>query len=69
VPSSKNEWSYTPLPQYAFMAWCSVKKKHRDNCTFILTYVTLRYVTLPYLTQNWERGEEGKERKEDRKEN
>jgi hypothetical protein len=27
-PSSaavKNEWSYTPLPQYAFMAWCSVK--------------------------------------------
>jgi hypothetical protein len=21
-----------PLPQYAFMAWCSVKKKkHRDN--------------------------------------
>jgi hypothetical protein len=25
VPRSKNEWSYTPLPQYAFMAWCSVK--------------------------------------------
>jgi hypothetical protein len=21
----KNSWSYTPLPQYAFMAWCSVK--------------------------------------------
>jgi hypothetical protein len=22
----------TPLPQYVFMAWCSVKKKkHRDN--------------------------------------
>jgi hypothetical protein len=23
----------TPLPQYAFMVWCSVKKeeKHRDN--------------------------------------
>jgi len=19
------------LPQYAFMAWCSVKKKHKDN--------------------------------------
>jgi hypothetical protein len=19
------------LPQYAFMVWCSVKKKHRDN--------------------------------------
>jgi hypothetical protein len=26
-----------PLPQYAFMAWCSVKKKHRDNFTFTLT--------------------------------
>jgi hypothetical protein len=27
-PSSaeiKNAWSYTPTPQYAFMAWCSVK--------------------------------------------
>jgi hypothetical protein len=23
-----------PLPQYASMAWCSVKKKHRDNFTF-----------------------------------
>jgi hypothetical protein len=22
---SKNEWSYTPLHQYAFMTWCSVK--------------------------------------------
>jgi len=26
----------SPLPQYAFMAWCSVKKKHRDNFTFTL---------------------------------
>jgi hypothetical protein len=25
VPTSKNEWSYTSTPQYAFMAWCSVK--------------------------------------------
>jgi hypothetical protein len=24
-----------PLPQYAFMAWCSVK--HRDNSTFTFT--------------------------------
>jgi hypothetical protein len=28
---SKNEWSYTSTPQYAFMAWCLVK--HRDNFT------------------------------------
>jgi len=24
-----------PLPQYAFMAWCLVKKKHRDNFTLL----------------------------------
>jgi len=27
-----------PLPQYAFMAWCSVKKKHGDNFTFTLLF-------------------------------
>jgi hypothetical protein len=28
----KNAWSYTSIPQYAFMVLCSVtKKKHRDN--------------------------------------
>jgi hypothetical protein len=26
-----------PLPQYAFMAWCSVKKDHRDNFTFYIS--------------------------------
>jgi hypothetical protein len=26
-----------PLPEYAFMAWCSVKKKHGDNFTFTFT--------------------------------
>jgi hypothetical protein len=25
APRLKNEWSYTSIPQYAFMAWCSVK--------------------------------------------
>jgi hypothetical protein len=36
-PSSaevKNAWSCTPLPQYAFMAWCS---EHRENFTLNLT--------------------------------
>jgi hypothetical protein len=32
VPRSKNAWSYTSTPQYAFVAWCLVK--HRDNFTF-----------------------------------
>jgi hypothetical protein len=26
VPKSKNAWSYTSTPQYAFMVGCSVKK-------------------------------------------
>jgi hypothetical protein len=34
----KNAWSYTPTPQYIFMAWCLVK--HRDF-TFTLTSVIL----------------------------
>jgi hypothetical protein len=29
VPRSKNAWSYTSTPQYAFMAWCSVKAQGR----------------------------------------
>jgi hypothetical protein len=30
----------SPLPQYAFKAWCSVKK-HRNNFTFTLTYLRM----------------------------
>jgi hypothetical protein len=43
-PSSaevKNAWSYTPLPQYIFMAWCLVK--HRDSFTFYI-YVIMKLV-------------------------
>jgi len=32
-----NAWIYTSTPQYACMAWCSVKRNHRDNFTFTLT--------------------------------
>jgi len=38
VPRSKNAWSYTSTPQYAFVAWCLAK--HRDNFTFTLLYFT-----------------------------
>jgi hypothetical protein len=44
VPRSKNAWSYTSTPQYAFMAWCLVK--HRDNFTFTFTF------TLPPLVSD-----------------
>jgi hypothetical protein len=39
-PSSavvKNAWNYTSTPQYVFMAWCSVKRKHRDFYPFTFT--------------------------------
>jgi hypothetical protein len=32
-----------PLPQYAFMAWCSVTKKHRDSFTFTFTFTILGF--------------------------
>jgi len=31
----KYAWSYTSITQYAFIACCSVKKKYRDNFTFL----------------------------------
>jgi hypothetical protein len=36
VSRSKNEWSYTFTPQYAFTAWYSVK--HKENFTFTFTF-------------------------------
>jgi hypothetical protein len=46
----KNAWSYIPLPQYSFMAWCSVK--HRHNFTFTLPlYFTLVF----FLSVSWNR--------------
>jgi hypothetical protein len=33
-----------PLPQYAFMAYFSVKKKHRDNFTFTMAFRFLRFL-------------------------
>jgi hypothetical protein len=31
------------LPQYAFMAWCSVKKKYRGNFNFTFTFNIVTY--------------------------
>jgi hypothetical protein len=44
VPRSKNEWSYSSTPQYAFMAWRLVK--HRDNFTFTFNVFILRSPSL-----------------------
>jgi hypothetical protein len=46
----KNAWSYTSTPQYAFMAWCSVKK-HRDNYTY--TFTLEKRTTLEGVGFNW----------------
>jgi hypothetical protein len=39
VPRSKNEWSYTSTPQFAFMAWCLVN--HSDSFAFLLCLIYL----------------------------
>jgi len=33
-----------PLPQYDFMAWCSVKEEAQGQLYFILLYFTLLYM-------------------------
>jgi hypothetical protein len=34
---NKNAWSYTSTPQYAFMAWCSIKAQGQIYLYFNLT--------------------------------
>jgi hypothetical protein len=36
VPLAKNKWSYTSTPQYASMAWCSVKAQGK---LYLYTYI------------------------------
>jgi len=38
VPRSKMHGAIAPLLQYAFMAWCSVKKQHRDKYYLYLSF-------------------------------
>jgi hypothetical protein len=42
-PEVKNVWSYTSTPQYAFMAWCSVKAQGQlcSLATFLTTLLGL----------------------------
>jgi hypothetical protein len=43
VPRSRMHGNILPFPQYAFTAWCSVKK-HKDNFTFYLyVYAIIKY--------------------------
>jgi len=40
-----------PLPQYAFMAWCLVKK-HRNNFTFTFPFTNhIDYMLIPRVSQ------------------
>jgi hypothetical protein len=52
VLRSKNEWCYTSTPQYAFMAWCSVK--HRGIFTLLLLYFTCTFkIPRPFKSEDW----------------
>jgi hypothetical protein len=37
MPRLRISRAIPPLPQHAFMAWCSVKSKNRGNCNFTST--------------------------------
>jgi hypothetical protein len=52
VPRSKNEWRYTSTPQYAFMAWCSVKKA-QGQLYFTLHLPLLLLLLLLLLLKNY----------------
>jgi hypothetical protein len=40
----KNEWNYTSIPPYRFMAWCLVK--HTDNFTLLICAVMFSHFFL-----------------------
>jgi hypothetical protein len=47
LPSSaevKNVWSYTPVPRYVFVAWCSVKNRH--NVVVIIVVIDIIIVIM-----------------------
>jgi hypothetical protein len=50
VPKSKNVWSYTSIPQYAFMVWCLVK--HKDF-TFTFDHKVERYDWMIRMSQDF----------------
>jgi hypothetical protein len=55
VPTSKNAWSYISTPQYALMAWCSVKKG-TGTLPFIYIYISTRAViaqSVPRWAMGW----------------
>jgi hypothetical protein len=45
----KNEWSNTSIPQYAFMAWCSVKAQGKLYLYLLLISMMPNKIT--HLTQ------------------
>jgi hypothetical protein len=56
-PRSRMCRAIYPLPQYASMAWCSVKEKQRDNFTFTFFYILKKCIynlinTIHILPQN-----------------
>jgi hypothetical protein len=56
VPRPRMLGAVPTLPQYDCMAWCSVKRKHRDNFTFTFTLLYLRAGWLGVLWFDSRRG-------------
>jgi hypothetical protein len=58
-PPSSAEWSYTSIPQYAFMAWCSVKAQGQLYLYLYLylylTLISIRILEARYSVSNCSR--------------
>jgi hypothetical protein len=51
VPRSRIHEAITPLPQYAFMVWFLVKKRHRDNFTIFTVVFKNRETSVSTVTR------------------
>jgi hypothetical protein len=54
MPRSKNEWSYSSTPQYAFMAWCSITA-HGQLYLYLYLYLTNSTIIFPFTPRSTER--------------
>jgi hypothetical protein len=53
VPRSKNERSYTSTPQYALMAWCSVKVQGQIIVVVVVVVVVVIIIIIIMLYKTW----------------
>jgi hypothetical protein len=64
VPRSKNAWNYNFTPQYAFMAWYSVKSTGKTLPVYLLQIKILSKAFVVVCVKSRKKERKGKERKD-----